>query len=537
MTRKPLRLSQCAAWIAGLAALVSLSACVTSTGENIPPQAPASLSGPEVDTEELREAEETPEAVTLHIVHTNDMHGQVKPRKDKGGIHALAGYVKKVRSDVGEDKVLLLDSGDIFAGTPEGNLTKGAIMVELMNELGFDAMAVGNHEFDLGIDNLVELSSKAKFPMLAANMIPKSNDVGTKGSEVALAYTILNRGGKNIGVIGLLSPNTPQMTHQHAGEGFEFGDLKTAVEDTLGTLKAEGVDLVLIVSHSGQDAEKALAEEIAEADIPVILGGHSHSPIDPMYRAKNSNVAYVQTKGKLSAVNHLVVEISDEGVSVDSSLVPLKAAEWKEDEDMTRVMSKYAPEIEKIMSEVIGKCEKSLTRTRDDANSSTLGNYIADAMREKSGADFALHNKTGIRSNFEAGDVTMRNIYEVAPFDNTLVTMKLTGAQIADLLEYAGEEHRHNLEISGGQYVYDASQKKGERVTKLAIGSKPYTKNKVYTIVTNSFLADGGDGHKTFTLGKDKKDSKALLRDVIKESLKSSKGCKLDNYYRVRMKK
>lgn len=535
--------------LAGAMALTfGAAACFTPIPDNIPPQAPASLAGPAFDRSPLYEGPQQADGpVTLHILHTNDMHGQVFPRKgtwinsgsppDVGGANALAGYVTQVRQEAGESHVALFDSGDIFAGTPEGNLTRGMIMVDLMNMLGYDAMALGNHEFDQGVEVLAELGQAARFPILAANIYPKSTPEGEKVKGVVAPLTIINKGGKRIGVVGVISPQTPQMTHKDAAAAFDFDEPATAIEDAVSTLKVEGADLIVVLSHVGVDDEVKLADA-APQGVTAILGGHSHTQIDPPRRSENG-VYYLQTRGKTSAIDHLIVDIDGEKVEVrEAKSVPLMAADWPVHPETAEVMARYVPEIEKVMGAELGQCDKGLTRGdgRRDLISSGLGNFVTDVMRKSARADVALTNKSGTRADLDAGPVTVRDLYEVAPFDNTIVNVKLTGAQLQAVMEYAAENPRTYLEISGAQVVYDLSKPVGSRVVSIKVGTRALDPKATYTVATNSFLADGGDGHKTFTQGT-AQDTGVLLRDAMAKFFEKEKACTVDMARRIDQKK
>ncbi len=515
--------------IGALVALVAV-ACAPSIPENIPPQAPASLSGPAFDRGPLyTPPDEGPAGVVLHILHTNDLHGQIHPRKssglaadapaDVGGVNALAGYVTRVRQEAGEDKVLLVDSGDIFAGTPEGNLTRGRVMIELMNALDYDAMALGNHEFDLGIEALAALTAAAEFPVLAANVAPKGEARATLP-----ARTIVSRAGLRIGIVGVISTRTPLMTHKEAGAAYDFGDPQVAINDAVGALSGEGVDLVIVLSHLGIDEEVPLLDKL-QAPVVALFGGHSHTQVDPMKVSESTGVVYLQTRGKASAVNHLILEVVEGVVTVrQGGPVALVAQDWPSHAAVTEIVSKYAPDIEAVMAEGVGRCKDSLERTREDIESSTLGNFVADVMRQRASAELALTNKTGLRANLDVGQVTIRSLYEVAPFDNTIVTVKLTGQQLRELMEFAGRESRTYLEISGGALTYDLQRPEGDRITAFKVGGKNLDPKKTYLVATNSFLAEGGDGHATFTQG-ERSDTGVLQRDALIEWLRKEKTC------------
>lgn len=515
---------------AALLLLSGLLACGTPDGSGIPPQSPASLSGPAFDTSPLYPPD-TPDSVEIHILHTNDLHGQVHPRKGKGGFNALFAYVGGVRAE--QPNVLLVDSGDVWAGTPEGNLTRGKLPADLMNALKYDAMALGNHEFDNGIEDLASFSKAVNFPILAANVLPKPGDLGDKASNAVTPLMLVEVGGVKVGLVGLIAPKTPEMTHSEAGAAFDFGDPLVGLQDAVGTLKADGARFVIVLSHLGVEDEKVLAAK-APPEVVAILGGHSHTPLDPPYRDDDTGVIVMQSGSKTAGIDHLVLEITDEGVRVkDGKLVTLGGKDWPQSPEVEEILGRYSPTIEELMGREVGSCDKPLRRVRGKIRSSTLGNWITDIMRASTGADIALHNKTGIRADLEAGKVSVRALYEVAPFDNTIVVVELTGEQLIGLIDNAGASGRTFLEGSNLKVRYDTKAEAGKRLKEaIIVGGKPVDPKRTYKVATNSFLASGGDGHVIFTRGKHETDGK-LLRDALIEHLEKNGGCKADNAARV----
>ncbi len=476
-----------------------LAACAAAP----PPPTPLPQTSPEPAPQAAR---------TLHILHTNDFHGQILPRKatwinreappEIGGAHALAGYIDKARADAGAENVLLLDSGDIFAGTPEGDMTGGLFVVDLFNALRFDAMALGNHEFDRGPDVLAAIRERAQFPILAANLTFKPESGLKQVEPFATPTAILQRGDLQIGLIGVIAPDTPIMTHRFAAQAFDFAQPQEAIERAAADLRARGVDLILILSHVGIEGEKILADN-APQGVVAVLGGHSHTGLEEPYVSPKSGVIYMQTWAKGSGVDHLTLQL-DPGAPprvLRAALVPLMTAEWPEHPAVQQIAARYTPAIDQVMNEPLGACPAGLATPRGATASSPLGAFLTEVMREAVGADVAITNKTGIRAEIPPGDVTMRTVHNVSPFGNNLVQVQLTGAQLRALLEFAAKEKSTNLEVSGVEVVYDLQKPPGERLRSLKRLGKPLKDDASLTVVTNSFLAGGGDGHATFTQG------------------------------------
>lgn len=526
-----------------LALLVVLALSMAScggahVGAGIPPQAPAALSGPEVDTSELAESE-TPQRATLHVLVTNDMHGQVYPKKGRwidadnppmvGGFNALAGAIAKARGRYGVEHVLLVDVGDIYAGTPEGNLTRGQLVVDFMNALGYEAVALGNHEFDQGLQTLVDLSKALGAPFLAANVVPKVGKEGELAGRAVTPTRIIERGGFKVGLVGVISPDTPMFTIPDAARAFEFGDPVLAITDAVGTLKAEGADFVIVLSHMGLDKDKEIADAMPK-EVVAILGGHSHTLLQQPYRSDATGVLVTQTKGKTSGIYDVSVDVTEAGPRAEGELITVLAEDYPEAPEVSAIVAKYAPQIDKIMAEKLGSCPRGLTPSAE-GSSSLLGNFIADVMRQATKADLAVTNKGGIRSNLEPGDVTMRNLYEVAPFGNTLVVIKMTGKALIELMTNAAKGPALGLEISGGQARY-ATGKMHPRLASFKIGGSEVSPDKTYTVVTNSFLAGGGDGHTAFKAG-ESHDTGTILRDALADFFRKHGTCTRDGAARI----
>lgn len=479
----------------------------------------------------------------LHILHTNDFHGQVYPREGTwidrtnpppvGGANAIAGYVRKARADLGKETVLLVSAGDIFTGTPEGDLTKGQLVMELMNALGYDAMALGNHEFDRGLDALIALKDAATFPILAANVVTKADVTRGEVRGLLASSHLLTRNGIKVGIIGLLAEDTPQITHADARANFSFEDILKHTQAEAAKLREAGAQVILVLSHVGKDHEQPLADA-APPGVVAVLGGHSHTAIDPPYRSKTSGAVYMQTRGKGSAIDHLSLEVGADGVVkvLDAKLVPLMADDWPKDAKVAEIIGRYAPKIEAVMGREVGACAQHVGRTRG-ADSSPLGNLVTDIMRAKTGVDVAITNKGGIRANLPAGQIRIRELHQVAPFGNTLVTLKMTGAQLTELFTLALAQSK-GLEVSGMTVRYIPGKDDSLALSELKVGGEAVTPDATYTIVTNSFLANGGDGH-TLLAQDVRVDTGLILRDTLADwfTAQGDKACRHDATRRV----
>jgi 2',3'-cyclic-nucleotide 2'-phosphodiesterase (5'-nucleotidase family) len=463
--------------------------------------------------------------VRIAILHTNDLHGHVFPEKVRswsvrsGGYAVFASWVKKQREE-NESKgiaTILLDAGDIYAGTPEGNLTKGAAVVDLMNAVGYDALTIGNHEFDDGYINLTELSKRASFPFLAANAVWKTSEE-TLG--FARPYLLKDAGGIMVGIIGVVTPETGMITMAHNVDRIVFHPPAPAVRLAADRLREDGASLIVVLSHLGREEDIALAKEVE--GIGAIIGGHSHDLIGKPLRAGPSGTLICQAgfygldAGRLDLwVDRETGAIRDHRYQVFVNRELSLPKDLMVDRLLDRIATIVGPEFE----ETIGLAIADIVGA--DRGESLLGDMICDALREATGAQVAFQNAYGIRSPLLKGEITRRDVFEVVPFDDQVVVMKMTGARIREVLEQGFSLQKGMIQVSGLTAGYDLRQPAGERLTSLSIGGFPAEDAQEYTVATNSFLAGGGDYFAAFTRGRHGQESGILLRDALADYLKA----------------
>ena len=470
---------------------------------------------------------EKPETIRVMILYTNDMHGAIKPVKARwineveppfaGGMAVLASVVSKIKSTsrFPRAEYLLLDAGDIFQGTPEGDLTEGKLSIELMNYMDYDAAAVGNHEFDRGVEKLIALSRLAQFPFLCANLI--ADDTG-RNPDYVQPYIISDCGGVRVGIIGILTDSTPECL-AYTPEGLTFDDERKTIKKYIEELEELNINFIMLLTHVGFEEDKKLASEFDSVDI--IIGGHSHTRLPDAYVDTETGVIVCQTGAKCITLGVLDVTFDTATGRIlrwDNRLIELLVEKYGEDETVRNIIENYSKEIDKLMDKYVGTLTKPLNKEErlDECGSSGLGNFITYVMRKTTGSDIAFHNRTGIRYNLPSGKLTKRDVYKVAPFGNTLVTMRLGGDQVrrildnnltsASFLEFSGLALRLRKTGDGKIVIND-----------IYVNGKPIEDNHLYSVVTNSFLASRGDGHGRFSEARDVVDRGYLLRDRIEE--------------------
>ena len=460
----------------------------------------------------------------LTILHVNDTHGHILPYTEKSvsknvpvsGVAYLAQMVQEERSKNPEG-TLLLSAGDMFQGTPVSNLFNGKPVIEVMNYLEFDAMAIGNHEFDWGMDAFRNLLVSSRFPFLSANIKDRSGHYlpGVK------PFIMVSKKNLKIAIIGITTPEVMYSTKPGNIEGFKVHRPENILPELIKTVKEEGAHIIIVLSHLGLDADRELAQRVP--GIHVIVGGHSHTAIKKPVIIGDTIILQAGHYGFYLGVFELSVDTGT-GKIVDftkSRVLKkvLAGPDMPYDEVAAGIVNTYHDQIKEKFAEVVG--ETSVDLKRRYQRESNIGNLICDTMREETNADIAFFNSGGIRMDIPKGKITLEQVFTLLPFDNNLVTMNLSGAQILEILEYNARMEQGFLQASGIKIHYDVSEPVGSRVKEVYIWGKPLTKEKTYTVTTIDFLAAGGDAFKTF------KDGKNLLygtnlRDLFVSYLKKN---------------
>ncbi|MGB7240610.1 MAG: bifunctional metallophosphatase/5'-nucleotidase [Sulfitobacter sp.] len=478
----------------------------------------------------------------LTILHTNDFHARFEPiskydgpcsAEDNtagecfGGSARLVTALAEARARTNNS--ILVDGGDQFQGTLFYTYYKGALAAEMMNKMGYDGMTVGNHEFDDGPEVLRGFLDAVEFPVLMSNA-----DVS---GEPLLADTlaksaIIERGGEKLGLIGL----TPQDTDELAspGDNITFSDPVAAVQGEVDKLAAEGVNKIIVLSHSGYNTDQKVAAETTGVD--VIVGGHSNTYLSNTsdravgpYPTMVGSTAIVQAYAYGKFLGELNVTFNDAGEVTEAAGEPLiMDAAMAEDEATVARIGEAAAPLEEIRSKVVAQTDKPIGGERDACRAveCEMGNLIADAMLARvkdQGIDVALQNGGGIRASIDAGEVTMGEVLTVLPFQNTLSTFQVTGETLLAALENGVSEVEEGAgrfpQVSGMTYAFDASQPAGSRISDVMIGGAALDPAKTYGVVSNNYVRNGGDGYKMFQTAENAYDFGPDLADVTAEYL------------------
>ena len=451
------------------------------------------------------------EPLHLIVLHTNDVHGQLRPRRGRGGLRRLAARVAEIRAGLEpHQELLVLDAGDWFQGTPEGKVEGGAAFLRLLVDVGYDAMAVGNHELDHGVGHLEDLLAEVRPPALCANVFDPARDARAPWGE---PYRIVERGGLRIALVGLLSTETPTITHPEA-RSLEYRDPVETLDALLAELEGR-TDLVIPLTHLGLGDDVRLAEAF---DLPLVVGGHSHTVLEKGREVSGTLVVQAGSKAQsLGRVDLWIEPGSGAVTAIEASLVGLEQ-ELEPPEAFARACDALSTQTDAEMAVVVGSLAAPLDRRRG-VGSSPAGNLITDAFRARAGTPIGIHNKGGTRTSLASGEVTRRELFELLPFDNTLVVLEPTGAQLWEALRRAVEDGGHSgLDVSGLTVVTSAVGGESAKLLAVELEGQPLVPSQTYRVATNSFLGQGGDGYFDAQVPL-VLDTGLVLRDVLEQVL------------------
>lgn len=465
--------------------------------------------------------------VQLEILTVNDFHGALAENGKNPGAAKLAEYLLEARAQ-NPDGVLLLSAGDMFQGTPDSNLLYGKTVVDIMNYAKFDAMTLGNHEFDWGIDVLKQRIAQANFPYVCANVIDKRTG---KPVDFAKPYVLLQRNGVKIGVIGIATPETAYKTNPRVVSGYIFADPVKVVNTLVPEIKRQGADVIVVLSHlaswmEGNDAIDGDAAMLAlqAGGIDAIVSGHSHK----MVYGKVNGIPIVQAYYNGRAVGKIELTYNRSSHQVESSAVSVTTLPYDgltADNQVQLMLEKAQAEIAPVKNVKVGQTARALSHDRNEPDETLLGQWVTDVMRQTAGADIAFQNGGGLRTGLPQGTITMGNLYEVMPFDNTLYTVELTGQQVMEVLEYGIMNKKIGMvQYSGVKVSYNADGPQDGRIVAVTLpDGTPLSPEKTYKVVTNDFMAAGGDGFTVFKEGKNLHDTCILVRDVLANAIRKQK--------------
>lgn len=441
-------------------------------------------------------AQDDLEVLNLGIIHTNDHHGHLLPFRANsengwGGVARRRVAIQRVRADTNY-YWLVLDAGDVFQGTPISNMLTGFLDLECMNQMGYDAMCLGNHEFDFGYDLLRGRMSDVNFPMLSANVIDRE-----RGRPVAEPYRIIRRGDYRIGVIGLTTETLLSETHPTIAQSVMAHAAMPVARSLARYLRSIGCDVIIALAHQGYPRDLAMAEAVPELD--AIIGGHSHTFLDEPALVGDVVVTQAGKWGEQLGVLRLTFTrpTGDPGArfaltGIGNEYQPMLPA-LGEDDGMRAFIGDYQQRFSAEMDVVVCTALHDLPDADIRLAESALANLVCDAMCTVTDSDVTLFNAGNFRAPLHAGPVTFGDLYGVLPYDNFMMRVPVTGAKLREVLAFAGTQYGDGgfPQVSGMRLRYVDME-----LVEVLIGESqvPLTDDMELTMLTNDFLAVGGDG-------------------------------------------
>ncbi|HSR49516.1 MAG TPA: bifunctional UDP-sugar hydrolase/5'-nucleotidase [Acidobacteriota bacterium] len=454
------------------------------------------------------------------ILYTNDFHSAIDPipaywmegdpPPHLGGAAELMTLVERIRREEAAkgNPVFLFDTGDMFTGMLS-KLTRGEVLMEMMTTLDYDAMAIGNHEFDYGWQNFRRQMYRVAFPVLGANIFYRDSEI-----PFSPPHAILEKDGFRVGVIGIIGQDARSVVLPSLVQELRFEDPAPHVAASIEALE-DDVDLMVVLAHQGHtgpmqtDAEAhPEIQRTFEADIElsgkvpgidVFVGGHAHRGIEVPYQHPDTGTLIVQTYGYGTRLGYLRLRVdteSDQVLSHEGELLKVWSDELQPHPIMARKMKAYQDQVAPVIGPVVGHSQVRLVRSYN--SESLLGSFSSDVLRRLTDSDVAFMNAGGLRDDLPQGPVTVGDVQDAFPFLNTVVVMEMSGRQVAQVVEQGLTLLRGMVQVSGLTARYDLSRPMGERLIELRIGREPVDLDAAYRVAANSFMAEGGDLYRTF---------------------------------------
>lgn len=460
--------------------------------------------------------------VELTLLVTGILQGNIEPftvavketgRDElRGGLAFLKGRADALRATAraAGGEALLVSVGDDLPGTSQSFYTQGRSVVEAMNLLSLDAWSVGNREFDFGPALLEKRIAEATFPAVSANVLSAD---GTRKPFLA-PYLLRDLPGLRVGITGMAPPTTPEESKPANIAGYRFEDEAYVADRIVPEMRGKGADVVIVLTQRDVAKEMAYLERLSCAvDLCVALD-YYHAATQAVRVGRMLVVPYFGlSKGEELTRVRLRIDKATKRIEAGTpEFVRIAPGLHPPDDAAARLIAESARRIDKIKGRVIGRAAVKLVRPYD--NTTNLGNFVCDLMREAASAEVAIQNSGSFRADIPAGEITAGMIYDVLPFDNDLVALDLPGADLLALFEKTVAERRGLLQISGGSYRCLETAPKQWRLAALEVGGAPVDPARVYRVATNDFMAGGGGGYERLRAGTNRAEL-GRLRELV----------------------
>jgi 2',3'-cyclic-nucleotide 2'-phosphodiesterase/3'-nucleotidase len=458
------------------------------------------------------------------VLSINDFHGSLAPSGKNVGAAKLVDAIKTEKAKNPEGTIIV-SAGDNYQGSAMSNLLYGEPVSAMFKEMGLELSAVGNHEFDWGIDRITKWVEDGGFTFVGTNIYDKRTNQPVDWAE---PFVIIEKMGIKVGFIGLATPETAYKALKANVENYEFRDPVETIKEWIPKIKDAGADIIIALTHLGssQDKEGKISGEAAalgEVDeVDAVISAHTHQSVSGLVNGKPLVQAYYN--GRSVAKLTFVFDENNKLVSAEPSLDNLyeRPDTLKDDANTLAIYMKYEEELGPVLGKILGKATVALDHDRY-TGPSLLGEWTCEIMKDKVGVQIAMTNGGGLRVPIPAGDITAGILYEVMPFDNTLYTMKLSGADVKANIEHGiMNEDIGWVQIAGVRVTYDPKAEAGNRITSMSLeDGTPMEMDKYYTVVTNDFMATNGDKY-NFDNALDKLDTFIPVRDAMMDAVEKA---------------
>lgn len=443
-------------------------------------------------------AEQAP--VRLTVLFFNDLHGHLLPfpvkqedgsRAEVGGIARMATLVRTIRAEnrMKGAHTLLLVAGDILQGTPMSTIFRGRPDVEALNAMGVDAMVVGNHEFDFGLENFLVLKELARFPFVSSNLVWKAS--GRLVCDPAVEFPLSDR--VRVTVVGITTDQLLTTTRPENVALLDVTDPVRAVTDLYERSRGRGP--VILLSHSKASADEQMA--LAAPGLVAIVGGHDQILLNPCKNVGGVLIFQAFEKGKYLGRFDLEIDPgSGKAAVVDWGYTPI-TADIAADPEIQALVESYRVKLDARFREVLGTSAVFLDgeRERIRYEETNLGNFVTDIMRRSTGADIAFLNAGSLRASIDEGPITLEEVFKVMPYENEIVIVELTGRELEQVLRRAFSGTRQDED---GGFLHVSGLKvriRGKEPVDIRADGRPLDPGKTYRVAVTDFMASGGDGY------------------------------------------
>lgn len=471
---------------------------------------------------------EPPRSGSITILHTNDIHGaflpspatwiKTTPKPEIGGFLALNHYIQQIQSQI--PNTLLLDAGDFMTGNLICNIdyqgAKGGALVHFLNQVGCEGLTLGNHEFDISHENIQNLIKIAQFPVYSANLYQDGK------LFIPNAYHIYQKGNLRIGVIGIITEQLFDVLNAKQRIGLEVKKNAEVVESIAREIDDQ-TDLIIVLSHCGFREDKELAKKLSRR-IDVIVGGHSHTRLKQPKRV--NGILIVQAGAKARNLGQLDITVAGDTVqSYAGKLISLWVEGITKEPALEQEINKFKELIDAQYGQVIAQLKTDWRRARHAESS--VGNFLADCMREYTETDVAFINSGGIRKNMASGAITIRDIMEMLPFENYIYTFEATGSELIETMKINARKMLNKkggiLQASGLSFQWKRNANGSIAILNPKINGEKLEHDKKYSGATVDFVVVSNNekymGFKPEVL----RETGHLFTDVAIEVIKQKK--------------